>query len=750
MSQHSDDDLFAFDQEDPGEPSHAAHASWRILIVDDDRDVHQATCLALAKTEILGRPLQFLHAYSAQQALQLLDNEAQIAVILLDVVMESEQAGLQLVQRIREELHNSEVRIILRTGQPGYAPEMDAIRDYDINDYKTKSELTRNRLYTVLTAAIRSYEQIHTINANRRSLAMVIKASSQLLALQGVSEFAAGIITQICGLFGLPPEGVVCACEQADQPGRALVVAAAGRLTECINQPLASLPDNRVAAALAQALEQRGNLYQAQATTLFFASQDGQDMAAYLQTQRPLSLLDRQLLEVFCSNIVITLDNVLLLSRLKDHAYYDPLLHIGNRLALIQALDRALAGPQREQASLVLLDIDGFSELNDTLGHQLGDALLAAAAERLQQQLPREALLARVAGDVFGILLDNRLIDTPHLQALFQQPLQFAGLQQHITATIGLTCLDQIDGSGSDALKAANIALKHGKQQQRGSINHFTRAMEQATHARVRLLQELREAFEQQQLFLVYQPQVRLQDGLLVGVEALLRWRKSDGQWVAPDQFIPLAESSGLIVSLGAWVLQRACSDLQRLQAATRQPLRMAVNVSVSQFRQAGFLATLDQALQHSGIAPERLELEITESVAMLDAEFMVELINHIKQRGVRIAIDDFGTGFSSLSYLQQLQVDRLKIDLSFIRQLEHNEGSRRIVESIVQLGHSLQLQLLAEGIEQASQARRLVSMGCQEGQGYWFARPMPLDDLLQLVEQRANGSLQLPQEIAL
>src|SRR5690606_22806383 len=187
-----------------------------------------------------------------------------------------------------------------------------------------------------------------------------------------------------------------------------------------------------------------------------------------------------------------------------------------------------------------------------------------------------------------------------------------------------------------------------------------------------------------------------------------------------------------------------------RLQAATRQPLRMAVNVSVSQFRQAGFLATLDQALQHSGIAPERLELEITESVAMLDAEFMVELINHIKQRGVRIAIDDFGTGFSSLSYLQQLQVDRLKIDLSFIRQLEHNEGSRRIVESIVQLGHSLQLQLLAEGIEQASQARRLVSMGCQEGQGYWFARPMPLDDLLQLVEQRANGSLQLPQEIAL
>ncbi len=207
-----------------------------MLIVDDDNDVHQSTGFALANTEVLGRPLEFLHAYSAADAIRILSEQTQIAVILLDVVMESDDAGLQLVRRIRQELGNSEARIILRTGQPGYAPEMDAIRDYDINDYKTKSELTRNRLYTALTAAIRSYEQIHTINASRRGLGMVIRASSQLLARQGVSEFAAGIITQICGLFGLPPEGVVCAYDQADQPGRALIVAAAGSLTE-LHQP---------------------------------------------------------------------------------------------------------------------------------------------------------------------------------------------------------------------------------------------------------------------------------------------------------------------------------------------------------------------------------------------------------------------------------------------------------------------------------------------------------------------------------
>ncbi len=735
MSDSAEDELFSFDDEARSEEESDAGPCWYVLIVDDDQDVHQSTCFALANTEILGRPLHFLHAYSATQAIDILNEQTQVAVILLDVVMESEHAGLHLVRRIREELHNSEARIILRTGQPGYAPEMEAIRDYDINDYKTKSELTRNRLYTALTAAIRSYDQIHTINTSRRGLGMVIRASSHLLARQGVSEFAAGIITQICGLFGLPPEGVVCAYDHQSSPDHALIVAAAGSLTDCIDKQLDQLPNQAVAQALSQTLNERRNLFGSHSTTLFFPGQGHNHMAAYLQTERPLSELDRQLLEVFCSNIIVTLDNVLLLSQLKDHAYNDQLLHIPNRLALINALDSALAGANPGDSTLALIDIDGFSELNDTLGHQHGDALLAAVVERLQQELPAGTLLARVAGDVFGILASNQVANADTLGTLFRQPLCFAQLSQNLTTTIGLTCLDQIDGNGSEALKAANIALKHGKQHERGKISHFTRAMEMETRARVQLLQDLRSAFEHEQLFVVYQPQVCLSTRQLIGMEALLRWRKNDGQFVSPAQFIPLAESSGLIVALGDWVLRSACRDLQRINQHSGLKLRMAVNVSVAQFRQPDFLDTLTRALDDSGVDPELLELEITESVAMLEADFMIDLLDRIKQLGVSIAVDDFGTGFSSLSYLEQLNVDRLKIDLSFIRHMEQSDGSRRIVETIVQLGRSLQLELIAEGIEQETQASVLKQMGCHEGQGYLFAKPLELAALLSYID---------------
>ena len=735
MSAENQDELFSFDDE--AHPNHDSGEAntWRILIVDDDVDVHQSTGFALANTEVFGRQLEFLHAYSAAEAVEVLREQKHIAVILLDVVMEADDSGLQLVRIIRKELGNSEARIILRTGQPGYAPEMEAIRDYDINDYKTKSELSRNRLYTALTAAVRSYDQISALNASRRGLSMVIRASSQLMARQGVSEFAAGIITQICGLFGLPPEGVVCAYDQGNRPDQALVIAAAGSLTSCINQYLDTLPDHAIAHALSQCLRERANNYGAHFTTLFFPGQAHNDMAAYLQTEKPLNELDKQLLEVFCTNITITLDNVQLLTQLKDHAYNDQLLHIPNRLAFVHALDRALREDHRSATTLALIDIDGFSELNDALGHQHGDALLRAVALRLQQRLPAGTLLARVAGDVFGILAATQVLDQANLIELFRQPLALEQINQNLSATIGLTCLDQIDGNGNDALKAANIALKHGKQHQRGEICHFTRDMEFETRARVRLLQNLRSAFDRERLFVVYQPQVSLATRQLIGVEALLRWRNDDGSYVPPCDFIPLAESSGLIISLGEWVLRNACHDLKKLMTSSGKPLRMAVNVSVMQFRQPNYLDTLDRALAESGIDPQLLELEITESVAVLEPGFMIKLLNDIKARGICIAIDDFGTGFSSLSYLEQLNVDRLKIDISFVRQMEQSDGSRRIVETIIQLGKSLQLELIAEGIEQTSQADLLTSLGCHEGQGYLFSKPLELPALLAFMQ---------------
>ncbi len=724
MSKNRDDDLLAILEEEDQPKAERPSRSWRVLIVDDDDDVHEATGFALANTPILGRPLEFLHAYSGAEAEQILARENDIAVILLDVVMECEDSGLKLVRTIRQEMGVLEARIILRTGQPGYAPEIDAIRDYDINDYKTKSELSRNRLYTTLTTAIRSYEQIHAINSSRRGLDMIVNASGKLLAHHGAREFAAGIITQISALLGLEPDGIVCANDQHQGSRQTRVIAAAGQYAACIDGPLSAIPDQHVARSLANALDQRCSLYSRESTTLFFAGKSGHHMAAYLETSSSLVDIDRRLLEVFCTNISIGLDNVVLFNRLNDHAYNDQLLRIPNRLAFIREIDSAIEEGWVGK-TVALVDIDHFSELNDALGHRYGDALLNALARRLREVVPSDCVIARVAGDTFGILGRDEQLTPECILELFSKPFLIDGSDHTISATTGLVRLGETDSGGTDALKAANIALNRAKVGNRGEYCYFTREMEFDTRSRVKLLQDLRVAFDRDRLFVVYQPQVHLAKRHVVGVEALLRWRTEDGRFVPPDQFIALAESSGLIIALGAWVMRTACNEQTRLTREGVSNIRMAVNVSVAQFRHPNFLATVDSILVETGIDPCMLELEITESVAMLDADFMVAMLNKLKERRITVAVDDFGTGFSSLSYLERLNVDRLKIDRSFVSQMAQGESSVRIVETIIRLGQTLDLDLIAEGVETEAEALALTQMGCHEGQGYLFARPM-------------------------
>ena len=734
MVDHDDDDILALVSDDETDPNRAGHRCWRVLIVDDDQDVHQATEFAMTNTPILGRPLFFMHAYSSDDAIALLKQEKDVSVILLDVVMEREDAGLRLVKIIRDELGITESRIILRTGQPGYAPEMDAIRDYDINDYKTKSELSRNRLYTTLTAAIRSYDQIHAINASRRGLGMIIRASAELMAHHGMREFAAGIITQLAGLLGLSPEGVVCAHDRGHDPSQARIVAAAGRYTKCIEHPLSSIDRPAVGVALRKAMEARQSQFTDESTTLFFPGESGHDMAAYIETAVPLDELDFQLLEVFCTNIAISLDNVILFGQLNDHAYNDQLLGIPNRLSFVQSID-AVIGVGRKDDTIALIDIDHFAPLNDALGHNYGDMLLAAVTARLRESLPPEAIIARVAADAFGVLGNDSIVSPERLQAIFRSAFRIDNSDHQLSVSIGLARLTEIDGNGSDALKCTNIALSRAKEGPRGEFCYFVRDMELHTRNRVRLLQDLRAAFDQDRLFVVYQPQIGLATRRVIGVEALLRWRNDQGRFVPPDQFIPLAENSGMIISMGEWVMRTACLGLRKFQREGIENLRMAVNVSVNQFRHPQFLASVDAVLKESGIDPKLLELEITESIAMLEYEFMLGMINQLKSRGVMVAIDDFGTGFSSLSYLERLNVDRLKIDRSFISQMTQANSSQRIVETILQLGHSLDLSIIAEGVETEEQAAALHAIGCEEAQGFLFAKPLEVNDLLAYIK---------------
>lgn len=725
------DDLVFLDEAPAAPAAPATRNVWRVMIIDDDEDVHSTTTFALGNLEMQHRPLEFVHAYSAGQARELLKHESDIAVILLDVVMEQDDAGLHLVRHIRETLKMSDVRIILRTGQPGYAPEIDAIRDFDINDYKTKSELTRIKLFTTVTAAIRSYEQIRAISSSRRGLDRIVHASTQLMALHGVQNFSAGVLAQVGDLLDIRTDGVLCIQEVSDKGKRTLLVCAhSGCFSGLARGALCSIDNPRIAGAIEHALAQRRNVYAHDYATLYFAGKSSRDSAAYLLLPRPLTAIEEGLLEVFCSNVAVGLDNVELVSHLHNAAFYDQLSKLPNRTRLVEILDAALAGPARDDATLSLVDLDHFAETNDALGHKFGDLLLVAVAGRLQNQLGAQLTVARLGGDIFCVLGDASQVNPANILALFQTPFSIDGQDVQLSATLGLVRLGEHAGTGADALKDADIALKRAKTQQRAGHFYFSRSMGIEIRERVRMMHALRTGFAQGQLFVVYQPQIDLSTRRPVGAEALLRWQTPDGKFISPDRFIPIAEYSGIIIELGEWVLRTACRELVRLREQGHRNFVMSVNVSQVQFRHPLFLEMLRQALEDTQAPPEFVELEITESMAMEEPDLLIKMLWQIKQTGVSIAIDDFGTGFSSLSYLQRLQVDRLKIDRAFVTEITGSARGSSIAEIVIQLGRNLGLAVVAEGVEDERQAQILQALGCPIAQGFLFARPMTADAL--------------------
>jgi len=734
MTSADDHELFRFIDEDnafEGDAharSRATDGHWKILIVDDEPEVHAATLLALRGLMVEGRPLDFFHAHSAREAEQVLTTEPDLAVMLLDVVMESDDAGLELVRRTRKTLGRTDIRIILRTGQPGYAPEVDTIRDYDINDYKNKAELTRTRLFISLTVAIRSYRQIRQSETTRRGLETIIAASLDLGREHGVRRFADGVVTQLCALLGVSQaEGLVCAAAPcADEAPR--VVAAAGRFSSYIGQPIDALPDPAVVESLKRTLHEHPPVSE-HSTCLFFPVQGTSGMAAYVAMPNTLSDVDRKLIEVFSANITAGFENAYLQQRIADLAYRDSLLDLPNRNALIEWIDQAAPTESMAEAPvLAQVDIDHFSDINTILDQSFGDQVLRAVAQRLLERFEPLARVARVGVDVFGIYGRPTHVHEAAIAAVFDEPFKVGEHLLRLSATSGFVACQGDSRTGQAALRNSAIATKQAKSQARSKSAVFDPTQSQSARERMLRLSALREDFAQQRLFLVFQPCTELSSRRVVGAEALLRWRTASGEFIPPDRFIPLAEESGLMVPIGEWILRTALREQRQFRTTTGQPFRMAVNVSHVQFREPGFVPMLRKVIADSGVDPSDIELELTESVAIDDIEHIVHTLQQVRALGVTVAIDDFGTGYSSLSVLRRLPVNRLKIDRSFVNDVEQDDSIARLV---VGLAQQLGLDTIAEGVETEAQHQLLLQLGCHEGQGYLYDRPMPASELL-------------------
>jgi diguanylate cyclase (GGDEF)-like protein len=417
-------------------------------------------------------------------------------------------------------------------------------------------------------------------------------------------------------------------------------------------------------------------------------------------------------------------------------AQHDALTGLPNRVLLRERMGELTARCRRRgaAAAVLCLDLDGFKEVNDTLGHACGDLLLVRCAERLRGCLRGSDTVGRQGGDEFTILQAD--IDRPddvetlcrRVVEVIAEPFDLDGHKAQVTVSIGVAVLPSDGHDPAELLLRADMALYRAKSGGRNRYCFFEEGMDRHLRQRRQAEAELRAALANGELRVCYQPQVDCATGALVGVEALLRWQHPQRSMLLPGEFIPLAEETGLIHGLGAWVLETACRD-----AAAWGTLRVSVNVSPVQFRQRDLAQTVAGSLASSGLDPARLELEVTEGLLVHDTGPALATLAELKQLGVRITMDDFGTGYSSLAYLQRFPFDKIKIDRSFIQQLGGRPNTRAIVRAIVQLGRSLSVPICAEGVETAGQLAQLRDEGCQEAQGYLFARPVPAAEVARL-----------------
>jgi diguanylate cyclase (GGDEF)-like protein len=415
-------------------------------------------------------------------------------------------------------------------------------------------------------------------------------------------------------------------------------------------------------------------------------------------------------------------------------AQHDALTNLPNRLLARDRMDQAIGQARRykKQAALLFLDLDNFKTINDSLGHSAGDELLKEVADRLRAAVREMDTVSRQGGDEFLIVLtdvsDLAAISAVAVHVLEQlaQPFALKGMQIVTSISIGIALFPQ-DGDDFDLLlKHADIAMYQAKAAGRNAYRFFDQQMNVDIAEHLNLEAGLRQALSQQQFVLHFQPIVDIHSGQLLAAEALIRWQHPEHGLMAPDKFIAVAERSGLIVEIGEWVLNEACRQLMLWQAAGLPRLVLSVNISSVQFRRGNLGDLVAGALQRFGLDAACLELELTESMLLHDSEAFMGMLQRLKTLGVKLSIDDFGTGYSNLSYLQRFQVDKLKIDQSFVRKLQGSAQDQAIVTAIIQMAKSLQLITTAEGIEDEPTRQLLASLGCDQGQGYWFARPLP------------------------
>ncbi|WP_334127788.1 putative bifunctional diguanylate cyclase/phosphodiesterase [Sneathiella sp.] len=719
-------------------PLSAARARRKVLLLSINIPKNGDPYGALDSFVVGHVPVVFMIADSAPQARRMLEENPDTAVLVLDVSGEKAGDGLALIQRLRQEMKNRATRIVLFGERAATAPAGNPFLDYDVSDYRDGAALSLATLCTSLTIALQSYERLVSEESSKQSLQSILDITRQLYDVRSVEDFCLTILTQlqvICNnvedcLFAIPNE----------HSGELTITAGKGIYAPAAKQRLCDVVDRPLFEAIIAASTSRQNVFSEAASILSIRRDDRLKGVVLLQNRVPLSFIETRQIELICANITLGLENADMFEEIKRIAFNDSLTGLDSRAKFrsdVQSYIEATARPEGRKLVVVQFTLEHLPELNIALGHDAGDALLQFVSEQLTRLFPKAIALARTSGNGFSLCLaytrSRDLKQIPKIiYRLFEQGRARRENIPHINPRIGLA-LYPADADNAAALwRNTNIALANLKIRNGSYFCFYNNEIECEINARVEMNNALRTGIRRNDLSLKFQPQVSLSSGQVVGVEALVRWQREAGHFVAPNEFIPVAESSGLIAPISEWVLQEALRQRREWLDAGADGFRVAVNMSLSIFQDDDFVELIRKTLMATGCPARLLELEVTESVIMENPEQALKNFRALRSLGVSFSIDDFGTGYSSLSYLRRLPVSTLKIDKTFIDGLGGgNTDDAVIARTIISLGHNLGLAVMAEGVEAPEQAEILLRENCQYAQGFLFSEPVAGSEIL-------------------
>jgi EAL domain-containing protein (putative c-di-GMP-specific phosphodiesterase class I)/GGDEF domain-containing protein/FixJ family two-component response regulator len=714
-----DDEAIQFLDEDEPAPATSADQEnfWLVAVIDDETAVFDATELALRGLKFDGRPIRLLQARSAAAGKALLAATPDIACVLLDVVMESDHAGLDLVRAIREELANDAIRIVLRTGQPGYAPPLDVIQRYDINDYKEKTELTQTLLWTSIACALRSYQQLRQLEHGRKGMRAVLDASARLMRRHDLQDFYRSALTELAAHLDEPVDGLLYVRPSGRGTGH--IVGAAGRFRDHLGLSLDRLHDKTARQAIDLCLAEQTDGGGA-TDAAFHLGGPTWDGVVYLAGRTTLDTVRRDLLQLLSRNIALGIENARLIDHVSGLAYIDSVTGLASRPRIEQTLRDMIA--RGLQPSALVVNIDGFSNYTTGLGDSFGHALLQAFAARLLALHPHPDRVGCLYRDVFCVVLEDRA-DSATLQQALDATITIDEQKLRLGLRFGLSAPLEPDTAPADLIRQAEIAARSTAHSLRRGVPTFTVELEQAHRSRAFLAHDLRDALENGEVSLAYQPQVDAKTHGVIGAEALMRWQHPKRGPIPPSEFIEVAETSGLIGDVGRWVTRRACREMKPLIEAGLLG-RVMINLSPVQLRDPECMAELTAIVAEEGVPFSAIEWEITESATLGGGGVLAQL-EAARAVGFTIALDDFGTGYSSLSMIRNLPLNVVKIDRSFLLEVATSQHAWSILFSIASICEDLGLDMVAEGVETTAQLKMVRDANIGTLQGYLVSRPL-------------------------